>query len=85
MHHSLLVLSSYYQLNVKSAVLSLDVAAALVADEDETPAVVPANKRTTKFEKRMTNEEMEEEQRSVFPFSLNPSTETTASHSNTQQ
>lgn len=62
-----------------------DVAAALLTDEVETPAVVPGNKRTTKFEKRMTKEEMEEEQRSVFSFSLNPSTEVIASTNKTQQ
>lgn len=49
-----------------------DVAAALLMDEVETPAVVPGNKR-------MTKEEMEEEQRSVFSFSFNPSTEAIAS------
>lgn len=61
-----------------------DVAAALLTDEVETPAVMPGNK-TTKFEKRMTKEEIEEEQRSVFSFSLNPSTEVIASPNNTQQ
>lgn len=42
-----------------------DVAAALVTDEVETSATLPGNKRTTKFEKRMTKEETDEEQRSV--------------------
>lgn len=61
-----------------------DVAAALLTDEVETPAAVPDNK-TTKFEKRLTKEEIEEEQRSVFSCSLNPSTEAIASLNNTQQ
>lgn len=57
----------------------LNVAAASEVDEGETAAVMPGKKRTTKFEGRMTKEEMEEEQRSVFPYFLNVSNKATIS------